>query len=250
MNKFFIYCFTLIFLSACSTIKAPSEFDYKELKTDYFTIATWQKTTSHSGIYKIYIEGDGYAFNSHGLPTADPTPKGEMMRELAYGDSSPDVIYLARPCQYIKSSFCSTKYWTTARFAPEIVQSEYQAIKQIIGNRPVILIGFSGGAQIAELLAATTDLNVAKIITIAGNLDHVAWTNYHQLPPLKESLNAADYKSRLANLPQIHYIGTKDKVIPPELSRTFAVNHRFVEVQGATHNDGWEKIYHLIWQEQ
>lgn len=173
-----------------------------------------------------------------------------MMRELAYNDSSPNVIYLARPCQYIKSSFCSTKYWTTARFAPEVIKAEYQTIQKITGNRPVILIGFSGGAQIAELLAATTNLNIKKIITIAGNLDHAAWTAHHRLPPLSDSLNAADYKSRLANIPQIHYIGIKDKIIPPELSHSFADNLRFVEIKNATHNDGWKKIYHLIWQEQ
>ena len=101
-----------------------------------------------------------------------------------------------------------------------------------------------------EVFYDMTPTNIKKIITIAGNLDHVAWTTYHRLPPLSDSLNAADYKSRLANIPQIHYIGTEDKIIPPELSHTFADHHRFIEVQGATHNDGWDVIYHLIWQEQ
>lgn len=110
MNKIIAFCFALIFLSGCTAIKAPSDFVYSEIPTDSFIIATWQKTSISPSAYKIYIEGDGHAFNSHGLPTSDPTPKSEIMRELAYGDSSPNVIYLARPCQYIKSASCSTKY--------------------------------------------------------------------------------------------------------------------------------------------
>lgn len=249
MNKLFYLCFTIL-LSGCATIQAPPEFEYKELKTNTFTLAAWQKSSFSENAYKIYIEGDGHAFNSHGMPTNDPTPKGEMMRELAYGDNSPNVIYLARPCQYVKSPLCSTKYWTTARFSSEVVDAEYHAIKQIVGSRPIILIGFSGGAQIAELLAATTDLNIKKIITIAGNIDHAAWTAYQKLPPLNNSLNAADYKDKLAVLPQKHYVGTKDKVIPPALTRSLVNHAKIIEVQGADHNDGWKDIYPLIWQEQ
>lgn len=50
-----------------------------------FTIANWQKVTEPNGTYKIYIEGDGYAFNAHGHPTPDLTPKGTLVRELALG---------------------------------------------------------------------------------------------------------------------------------------------------------------------
>ena len=246
MNKLFIHCLTLIFLSGCATIQAPREFAYIETPTNDFTIASWQKITSPQTTYKIYIEGDGHAFNAHGQPTSDPTPKGELMRELAYGDNSPNVIYLARPCQYVKSPQCSVKYWTTARFAPEVVNAEYQTIKKIVGNSPVILIGFSGGAQIAELLAATTDLNITKIITIAGNLDHVAWTTYHKLPPLTDSPNAADYLSVLHNLPQTHYIGTDDKVIPPLLAHQLVEDSLIVEITDATHHSGWQPIYPLV----
>ena len=250
MNKLIAFGLTLIFMSGCASIKAPPEFVYSEIPTDSFTIALWQKKSSSQAPYKVYIEGDGRAFNSNGLPTSDPTPKGEMIRELAYGDTSPNVIYLARPCQYIQSASCMQKYWTTARFAPIVIQAEYQAIKKIVGNSPVILIGFSGGAQIAELLAATTDLNVKKIITIAGNLDHTAWANYHNLLPLKDSLNAADYRSKLATIPQTHYIGSKDNVIPPRLAYRLADKTQIIEVQGASHNTGWDKIYPTIHSEQ
>ena len=142
-----------LLLVGCQSITIPSDYVYKEIQTRNFDIASWQKISNPSDVYKIYIEGDGYAFNAYGQPTQDPTPKGTLMRELAFGDKSPNVIYLARPCQYVKSPICTQRHWTTARFAPEVINSEYEAIKQIVGDSPIILIGFSGGAQIAGLVA-------------------------------------------------------------------------------------------------
>ena len=178
--------------------------------------------------------------------------KEYSMRELAFGDDSPNVVYLARPCQYIKSPICSKRHWTTARFAPEVINAEYEAIKNIAGDNPVILIGFSGGAQVAGLIAsAKPGLNVKKIITIAGNLDHLAWTQYHNLPPLNESMNLESYRKQFARIPQIHYVGSNDEVMPPLLVRDFVgKDTRVFEVRGATHNSGWEEIYSQIWNEK
>lgn len=242
----------LLFLTGCSTIKVPDDFAYKEIVTRDFTLASWQKVTNPTAPYKIYIEGDGYAFNVHGRATQDPTPKGTLVREIAFGDSFPNVVYLARPCQYVKSPVCSQRHWTTARFAPEIINAEYTAIRQIAGNNPVILVGFSGGAQIAGLVAAAKPgLNIQKIITIAGNLDHLAWTRYHNLPPLNESMNLESYRKQFAKIPQIHYVGSDDEVIPPSLVRAF-VGHDvlIVEINGANHNEGWESIYNKVWNEK
>ena len=242
----------VLFLTGCSSITVPTDFAYKEVETGDFTIASWQKVTDPTTPYKIYIEGDGYAFNARGKATQDPTPHGTLVRELAFGDNSPNVIYLSRPCQYVKSPICSKRHWTTARFAPEIINAEYEAIKQIAGNNPVILIGFSGGTQIAGLVAtAKPELNVKKIITIAGNLDHLAWTQYHNLPPLNESMNLESYRKQFAKSPQIHYVGSNDKVMPPILVREFIKNDNLViEVDGASHNEGWGKIYNKVWSEQ
>lgn len=241
----------MVLLSGCVSITAPADYVYKEIKTRDFTIATWQKITNPTSIYKVYIEGDGYAFNSYGKPSQDPTPRGTLVRELAFGDKSPNVIYLARPCQYVKSQICSVRHWTTARFAPEIINAEYETIKQIAGNHPVILIGFSGGAQIAGLVAtAKLGLNVKKIITIAGNLDHLSWTQYHNLPALNESMNLESYYEQFAGVPQIHYVGSDDKVMPPVLVREFIGNDDLVvEVNRANHNEGWESIYNKVWSE-
>lgn len=240
----------LLLLSACATLEVPNTYTKKIIKTNTFNLASMQKITSPDAPYKIYIEGDGNAFNAYGSPTKDPTPRGTLVRELAFKDNSPNVIYLARPCQFVKSNLCSTRHWTTARFAPEVITAEYEAIKQIAGNRPVILIGFSGGAQVAGLVAsAKSGLNVKKIITIAGNLNHEAWTKYHKLPPLNESMSLNDYRTQFLTIPQTHYVGEKDEVILPFLVQDFTLKENVITVKRATHNRGWEDIYLKIWQE-
>ena len=247
-----IFILLSLILCGCSSITVPDSFTYKEIETKDFKLASWQKISNPQGVYKIYIEGDGYAFNRYGRATQDPTPKGTLVRELAFGDDNENVVYLARPCQYVKSPICSKRHWTTARFAPEVINAEYNAIKQIAGNNPVILIGFSGGAQVAGLVsAAKTGLNVKKVITIAGNLDHLAWTQYHKLPPLNESMNLESYKERFIQIPQIHYAGENDDVIPSALTKEFVKDEsQIIVVPGATHNAGWNSIYQKIWAEK
>ncbi len=116
------------------------------------------------------------------------------------------------PCQYIKNPLCRQKYWTTARVAPEVVNAEYEVIKRLAGNHPLILIVFSGGAQIAGLIAATKpDLQITQIITIAGNLDPQSWTTYHHLPALSESMNLSDYQPQFTSIPQTPMLAQKTK---------------------------------------
>lgn len=221
----------------------PETFHYKQIISNEFNISAWVKTNNSSSAYYIYIEGDGNAFNVHGYATNYPTPKSSFMRRLAANDTQANVIYLARPCQFTKGNKCTQKYWTTARFSPEVIDAEYQVIKELIGNKPIVLIGYSGGAQIAGLIAITKDLNVQKVITIAGNLDHKAWTNYHNLPELTESLNLANYKDKFALIPQTHYVGEKDKVIPPILTKEFVKDKSTIHILlNATHSDGWDKL--------
>ena len=246
MKKIILKIFFLMpLINGCSSVVIPPEFVYKEIKTDAFSLASWQKITNPQDTYKIYIEGDGYAYNEYGRATQDPTPRGTLVRELAFTDKNANVIYLARPCQYIKSSICSQRHWTTARFSPEVINAEYQAVKEITGNSPVVLVGFSGGAQVVGLISsAKQGLNVKKIITIAGNLDHQSWIEYHNLLPLNESLNLADYYTNFIKIPQIHYVGKKDDIIPPHLIEKFIKNNApVIIVPKASHNSGWLDIF-------
>jgi pimeloyl-ACP methyl ester carboxylesterase len=91
-------------------------------------------------------------------------------------------------------------------------------LKDGLGARELVLVGYSGGAAIAALVAARRD-DVVELVTVAGNLDHAAWTTFHRLSPLSGSLNAADVARTISQIPQTHFIGGKDRVIPTELAQ-------------------------------
>ncbi len=241
-----IIIIVLFFISGCySSIKIPSDFEYKEIETNKFTLASWQKISSPDLDYKVYIEGDGNSFNSRGYPTTDPTPRALTVRKLAFSDSSANVIYLSRPCQYVKDAECTSNlYWTTGRFSKEVIFSTAQAIKSIVGNISVTLIGFSGGGQIVGLLSVLyPELPIKKVITIAGNLDHKSWTEERNFLPLSDSLFLGDYKEDFLQIPQHHYVGSKDTVIPPYLTYNFIGDNSLItEIPKASHNQGWSVI--------
>lgn len=238
----------LLFLSSCSTLTIPNDFVYKEIETPYFRLASWQKISHPSKPFKVYIEGDGSAFRSSGMVSSNPTPKGTLLREIAFGDKNENVIYLARPCQFVLGKNCEPKYWSSARFSPEVIESTHSAIKNIANDNDVILIGFSGGAQISGLVAVKyNDIKIKKLITVAGNLDVESWIQYHNVTPLYLSESITPYKTQYQKIPQIHYVGNKDIVVPKNITQNFITDKStIVIVDDASHNKGWNSIYDEI----
>ncbi len=165
----------------------------------------------------VYVEGDGHAWRNARQPSLDPTPHNPVALKLAARDQSANVLYIGRPCQYLNDPArgCQFKIWTEQRFAH--VDQLQQAVDQVIDSAQArVLIGFSGGAnlavQLAERMPATQGL-----ITLAGNLDAAAFARFHNLPAEGYGRNAGLLK-RLSGLPQLHYSGRLDRVIPPELT--------------------------------
>ena len=236
MRKF-LSVFVVLFLSACggTNWKAPDDFIYVPIKSGEYEIATWQKINNPKNNHiHIYIEGDGYAFDGYGQPTSDPTPRGTFIRDLAARDSFDNVVYMARPCQFIMSESCSETDWTTGRFSQKIISAQGRAISKIAKNKEIILVGFSGGAMVSGLIIEQNPkLNLEKWITIAGVLDHEKWTNYFGDKSLSESLNL----KKLPNVPQTHFVGGRDKVVPYELAKTWADESNIKMIPNATHNN-------------
>lgn len=170
----------------------------------------------------IYIEGDGFAWATSSQPSTNPTPINPVALTLALAHPAGTAAYLARPCQYTmpRGNVCNQRYWTNSRFAPDVIDamnSAISALKYTFGARDLVLVGYSGGAAIAALVAARRD-DVVELVTVAGNLDHRAWTSHHRIAPLSGSLNPADVAGRIAGIPQTHFIGERDRVIPPILA--------------------------------
>lgn len=225
----------LFLLSGCvADWRAPDDFIYRPIKTEFFDIASWQHITDDTGPIHIYIEGDGRSFNAYGVPTDDPTPHDTVLRDMAMSDNSANVVYLARPCQFIMSPSCTQSDWTDGRFSARVIDSMADAVASVAGNRQIILIGYSGGAMVSGLIINNNpDLDVIQWITIAGVLNHAAWTEYFGDSPLTKSLNM----DIVPDVPQIHYVGSNDVVVPPDLIQIPSIADNRIIVPNAVHGD-------------
>jgi hypothetical protein len=220
-------------------------FKPQDLSAPPFRLAGLLKGESGSDLV-VYLEGDGRAV-VRGRPSADPTPSHAQSYDLALLDPAPLVLYLARVGQFMPS-YASSQYqlyWASGRLAPEVVQSASYAIDEVkrkTGAQRVHLVGFSGGGGLAVLVAARRD-DVASLVTVAGLLDIDWWVQNSGWQPLSASVNPAKYANIVANIPQIHFYGTSDRVIPPAMSQRFFLMAQFSDYTRTAlahdHYSGW-----------
>lgn len=205
----------------------------------------------------IYIEGDGCAWVSKYRLSNNPTPRDPLTLKLAALDPNHNIIYIARPCQFTPLNLdknCESKYWSQARYSLPVVQSINQVIDnfKLTKQQPVHLIGYSGGATIAGIIASQRS-DIASIRTIAGNLDHDAVSEFHQTTKLDESLNLIDFTKDINHIPQIHYIGRNDQIIPAYVIEKFTdkINQQHNKLNCSSHTvfnnldhyHGWEQAW-------
>jgi len=238
-REFLASLFVLFAFVACANVSPlerrqhadamAAEYGWERLRLvagDFVLAAYVPKSVSRSDVLTIYIEGDGLAWLSGTRASDDPTPRNPTGLELALRHSRGAAAYLARPCQFVEGADagnCRKLYWTGGRFAPEVIEASDQAIsilKQSFGAKKLVLIGYSGGGAVSALVAARRN-DVVRLVTVAGNLDHQAWTEQHQILPLSESLNPADEWMRLTDVPQLHFVGEHDGVIGREIADSF-----------------------------
>lgn len=250
--KKILYLMMLLFLGACTHQNPLSDFRFQAVPASPYVVASWHRITEPGEPLKIYIEGDGHAFDNAGRPTDNPTPQSTFWRDVAAGDPSPNVAYIGRPCQYLQAGACSERDWTSGRFSAEIIDSMDKVIRGLQKKAradQVILIGYSGGAQVAGLTAVRQPETVARVITVAGVLDPAAWAAYHGDAPLHESLNLRDERAVFQTIPQHHYVGGRDTVVPAVLTQEFIGDDDLITVvPNATHSKGWNGITDEIYK--
>ncbi|VVE51419.1 esterase [Pandoraea pneumonica] len=252
-------CFiAVLVMSGCASLDrnehaealaAPAGLHRETLQTPNFVLTAFSRITRADAPVRIYIEGDGLAWLSRTEPSLDPTPVAATGLSLAAVDPSANVVYLARPCQFTPMAMnprCGIPYWTGKRFAPEVIEAMNDAVSRIAARVPgqrIELIGYSGGGAVAALIAARRQ-DVASLRTVAGNLD-VAYVNeLHHVSPMPESRNPIDVATKLVAMPQVHFSGSTDTVVPPAVAARFAaaVGGRCVitrVVDGITHDGDW-----------
>lgn len=259
----------IIFLLCCSgcmqrKIRRPAEVDRfittfhareQIEEATYFDIFTLLKGTS-GPVLRVYIEGDGLAWNTRHRISPDPTPRQPLALLLAAQDPSSLILYIGRPCQYVTGVHrrnCLPQVWTSGRFCTPVIEDVNQiisAFKQKTGARQVEMVGYSGGGGVAALVASRRD-DVTGILTLAGNLDHAAWTSHHGVSPLVDSLNPLDIAEELKTIPQLHVSGAEDEIVPPHLSKRFIAKIstkkcRHLVLENISHENNWLKNYHTI----
>lgn len=235
LKKISIFCCALLTGCVHTDWFASSDFVYIPVNTENYKIATWQKITNPKNNHiHIYIEGDGNAYNAYGYPTSDPTPHGTFVRNLAQQDNFENVVYMARPCQFIMDDNCEQSDWTIGRFSADIINAQSDAIKQIVKNKKITLIGYSGGAMVSGLVIKQhPEIKFEKWVTIAGVLNHKQWTEYFGDASLTKSLDM----DSLPNIHQVHFVGEKDKIVPYQLSKQWTNDKDIILVPKATHDD-------------
>jgi len=258
-----LYTLPFFFLAACSTmsrgknaqdIAIPAGLTQTTVAAAPFLLAQFARIGSPGQEAHLYIEGDGLAWLGQRTPSLDPTPTNPVALKLAAADPAANVIYLARPCQYTKlvtDGACQQKYWTSHRFAPEVIDSMNEALDAIKAQNRISgfhLIGFSGGANIAALLAAERN-DILSLRTVAGNLDHVLLHKMHNVSQTLSSLNAKDQAKATSRIPQYHFIGGADEIVSPAIAQSFisaAGQTRCIQTQivpGLGHDAGWAAIW-------
>nr|WP_319394846.1 hypothetical protein [uncultured Desulfobacter sp.] len=231
----------------------------KTFETDRFDIVGFMPGTmpQENRTLTIYIEGDGLSWISRNRVSPDPTPVNPVGLKMALRHPDASVVYLSRPFQFGMKRNIDSRYWTTARFSSEVVVTYIQILdllKTRFSSRSFRLVGYSGGGGLAAFVAAERK-DVALLVTVAGNLDHDAWTRRHRISPLDESLNSADAWPHLIHIPQIHFYGEHDRNITRDIIWGFAsrfpsdARPRVREVKDMTHGGNWESIWPQLYSE-
>lgn len=197
------------------------------IATPQFVLSAYMaEQPAASDVLTIYIEGDGLAWLSRSQPSDDPTPAKPVALELALQHKPGPAAYLSRPCQNVATQDrknCRQSDWTNRRFSPEVIEASSLAIDNLKtrhGAKRLILIGYSGGGAVAALVAARRQ-DVIRLVTVAGNLDIATWTTSQKVSPLTGSLNPADAWENLQQIPQMHFVGSKDPVIKEEVLASY-----------------------------
>jgi len=249
-------CFAPITLyRSADKIAFPAGFTKKYIDAGRYRLLSFDRLAVGNDTVQIYIEGDGNAWRTRYSLSQDPTPRNPLALRLATLDPAPSVVYLARPCQYViqdgNGKNCNSNCWSTGIFSEEIIKAIDLAISQIkktSGAAKVNLIGYSGGGAVAMLVAARRN-DVYSLRTIAANLDHQSFSLYHKISPLSQSLNPVDIAKKISQIPQLHFVGGKDEIIPRAITDRFISEQEkdncsaVMELKEVGHAEGWEELW-------
>ncbi len=231
----------------------------RKIPSELFIFEARERVHDRNAPATVYIEGDGVPYIDDKRISNDPTPADPVALRLAAQDGDPNVIWIARPCQYFKEwrkgKTCPKAYWTDRKFGYEVTDSYNQAlnnIKSYYGISNFNLVGYDGGAVIAMVLAAQR-ADVQSVRTVAGNLDPETTALIHGYQYNgQDSSNPIQYSDRLETMPQRHFVGRLDRVTPAVVYNSYAQNVHdgrclnATLIDNADHQLGWVEQWKVL----
>jgi len=241
--KFALVLASTLFVAGCASFPPSSDsFNEKQIETAHFSLAVWEKNTIQKGHpLHIYFEGDGM-----------PNPNHKVAFDFANKDPYPNVVYVARPCQWVDDKICTQKpeIYKEARFHKEIMAEMKELTEYLIRKHQapsVKLIGYDGGAVVALNMAGHVPTD--QVITIAGITDVAAYNSYHNYPEMDadDIENPVDNLAILESIPQVHYVGKEDTVTPRRLAERFVARMKkpksaVVKLVPNTNHTNWKGV--------
>ena len=265
----FLLCYILIVLGGCTAkygSRGAPHVAFLAQKHDF--ILTTFNTAQYDlfGAIKVrdprrlhvYIEGDGVAWIFRTRIASDPTPKPVTGFALAAADQSgASVVYLARPGHFIQDGKTTRHEWTYQRYSLRVMATYHAILEQLSQQFPhadLSLLGYSGGGAIALMMAGQHDkipgtLTLKRVVTFAGMLDHHAWSAALKLTPLTLALNPPDFAASLSCIPQIHFVGEKDAIVPLSVTQSYMRSLQrenqatVITVPEQNHWDNWDAFW-------
>jgi pimeloyl-ACP methyl ester carboxylesterase len=212
-----------------------------------FDHVIYRNRTAPTTTLHFYLDGDGVP-RIAGRPADDPTPRNSLTLRLMALDPLP-AAYLGRPCYHglTGAAACRGELWTSARYSEPVVASMAAVARRLIEAQTVQRIawfGHSGGGALAMLLAERLPETTA-VITIGANLDTDAWAASTGQHRLNSSLNPAIQPPLRADIRQRHYVGGRDRVVPPAVTLAGLVGSgaEVIVIDDYDHVCCWERIW-------
>jgi hypothetical protein len=240
MKRFLPLALAALLLSACtdpSREVIAREVAGKRLPTQSvvragdFAMLSFVRIDQRGAAAQVYIEGEDLSGDAE-----DPTPANPVALRMATVDAAPNVIWLARPCQYHVAKDCPKPYFGAMAFAPEVVaayNTVLDDLKEKYSLQGYVLNGYKGGGTLAVLAAAGRS-DVLGIRTVSSLLNH-------EMP---RSLDPSDWAAKLEKVPQRHFSGKDDPLdnfgsYQAAVSDDICLHHAWLDITGDW-TPGWK----------
>ncbi|ABC30952.1 conserved hypothetical protein [Hahella chejuensis KCTC 2396] len=210
----------------------------------------------------VVLEGDGLPWSRPWRISSDPTSPDPLMFDW-YRQWPGEALYLGRPCYFGAKSrrvppapwdveeppetqSCFAYWYTHGRYSEEVVTAMAQVLRMKAGDRPLLLLGHSGGGALAMLLAARMS-NTVAVMTLSGNLNVAAWTSGHDFSPLTGSLDPAASPPLNRDVRQSHWAARGDETVKPEwIEKEAARQQATFQLGPASKHSDWRHYWPQI----